>query len=171
MLQILCLLAWWPLDSWSLTPDYQCAIPVFEGLFPSIHDTSVQTLLFRLCEWHALAKLRMHTDESLVLLQQSLRSLSDQLRHFQQHTCPAFHTHELPNEAAQRQRREIADHTAGHRKKEPKSVLLLKMFNLDIYKFHALGNYVDMIKRFGTTDSYTTQVVSQLLNSPHLPTN
>ena len=171
MLQILCLLAWWPLDSWSLTPDYQCAIPVFEGLFPSIHDTSVQTLLFRLCEWHALAKLRMHTDESLVLLQQSLRSLSDQLRHFQQHTCPAFHTHELPNEAAQRQRREIADHTAGHRKKEPKSVLLLKMFNLDIYKFHALGNYVDMIKRFGTTDSYTTQVVSQLLNSLHLSTN
>ena len=56
----------------------------------------------------------------------------------------------------------MAEYAAGHRKKEPQSALLLKTFNLNIYKFHALGDYVDMIKMFGTTDSYTTQVVSQL---------
>ena len=28
------------------------------------------------------------------------------------------------------------------------------------YKYHALGNYVDNIRRFGTTDSYSTQPVS-----------
>jgi len=28
------------------------------------------------------------------------------------------------------------------------------------YKYHALGDYVDTIRRFGTTDSYSTQPVS-----------
>ena len=70
----------------------------------------------------------MHTDESLDLLQQSLRCLSDQLRHFQRHTCAAFHTHELPNQVAQQQRREMAEYAAGHQKKEPRSALLPKTF-------------------------------------------
>ena len=140
----------------------QCAIPVFEGIFPPTHDSSIKTLLFRLCEWHALAKLRTHTDESLVLLQQSSQHLGNQLRRFKRHTCAAFSTHELPKEAVQWQRREIAEHAAGHQKKEPRSASLPKTFNLDIYKFHALGDYVDMIKTFSTTDSYTIHVVSRL---------
>jgi len=133
---------------------------VFEGLFPPLHDLTMQCLLFRLSKWHVLAKLRLHTDETLMLLQQSLQRLGDQLRHFQQDTCPAFHTHELPMEAAQRQRKETADLKAGHRKKELCSALLPKSFNLNTYKFHALGNCDRMIQMFGTTDSFTTQVVS-----------
>ena len=134
---------------------------MFEGLFPPAHDSSVQRLLFWLSEWHALAKFRMHTDDSLVLLQRSLRSLGDQLRLFQRDTCERFHTRELPTEAAQRQRREMAELNAGRRRKEARSALLPKKFNLDTYKFHALGDYVTMIKMYGTTDSFTTQVVSQ----------
>ena len=42
----------------------QCAVPVLEGLFPDAFDGVVQDLLFTLCYWHALAKLRMHTDPS-----------------------------------------------------------------------------------------------------------
>jgi hypothetical protein len=38
-------------------------------------------------------------------------------------------------------------------------MLLTKQFNLNTYKFHALGDYVSMIRMFGTTDSFTTQVV------------
>jgi len=76
-------------------------MPVFEGLFPPPHDLTMQCLLFRLSKWHALAKPRLHTDETLTLLQQSLQHLGDQLHHFQWDTCPAFHTHELPMEAAQ----------------------------------------------------------------------
>lgn len=34
-----------------------------------------------------------------------------------------------------------------------------KQFNLKTYKFHALGDYCNTIRRFGTTDSYSTQPV------------
>ncbi|KAG2051491.1 hypothetical protein BDR06DRAFT_889823, partial [Suillus hirtellus] len=42
-----------------------CAMPVFEGLLPPPHNTIVQTLLFRFAEWHAYAKLQLHTELTL----------------------------------------------------------------------------------------------------------
>jgi hypothetical protein len=36
---------------------------------------------------------------------------------------------------------------------------LRKTLNLNTYKFHALGDYTRMIRRYGMTDSYTTEVV------------
>ena len=41
----------------------------------------------------------------------------------------------------------------------------LKELNLNMYKVHALGHYVDLIKQYGTTDSYSTQPVKDLLSS------
>ena len=35
-----------------------------------------------------------------------------------------------------------------------------KYFNVVTYKYHALGDYAKTIQRFGTTDSYSTQIVS-----------
>ena len=35
-----------------------------------------------------------------------------------------------------------------------------KQLNLNTYKYHALGDYCNTIRRFGTTDSYSTQPVS-----------
>ena len=35
----------------------------------------------------------------------------------------------------------------------------LKAFNLNTYKFHALGDYTATIRRYGTTDSYSTELV------------
>ena len=35
-----------------------------------------------------------------------------------------------------------------------------KTFNLNTYKAHALGDYVETIRRYGTTDSYSTEPVS-----------
>lgn len=78
----------------------QCSIPAFEGLFPEDHDSIIRVLLFRLAEWHALAKLRLHSDDSLRSLDRSLRRLADQIRKFQRTTCSAYHTEELPSEAA-----------------------------------------------------------------------
>ena len=138
----------------------QCSIPAFKGLIPPAHDSSINWHLFRLSKWHVLAKLRIHTDDTLTCLQQSLQRLSDQLHHFQQDTCDVFDTQELPSEATQRQRKEMVDLNTGRRKKEPCSAPLPKTINLDTYKFHALGDYVRMIKSFSTTDSFTTQVVS-----------
>ena len=51
-------------------------------------------------------------------------------------------------EAAQQQRRELAEVSAGRQKAEVCSVLLPKAFNLDTYKFHALSDYITMIKSF-----------------------
>ena len=133
---------------------------VFKGLLPPKHEEIVQTLIFQLAEWQALAKLRLHMDDTLALLDQALRWLGVQLRRFRRVTCAAFETKELPQESAQRQRRELAEMQSGHRKRPARSFHLPKSFNINTYKLHVLGDYSQMIKTFCTTDSYSTQVVS-----------
>lgn len=130
---------------------------MFEGLFPAEHDDIIRILLFRLAEWHALAKLRLHTDDLLELLDHALKTLAAQLRKFERITCNAFQTKELPSETAARQKRQQVN-AASSRTQDlgPRP----KTFNLLTYKFHALRDYVNTIKMFGTTDSYTTQIVS-----------
>jgi hypothetical protein len=82
-------------------------------------------------------------------------SLGKELRAFCANSCPAFQTRELRREAEGRQRRQQRS-TASSKataSRQPKS------FNLQTYKLHALGDYVSSIRRFGTTDSYSTQPV------------
>ena len=139
----------------------QCAIPAFESLFPPEHDSVIRTLLFRLAQWHALAKLRLHTDDSLRYLDDTTRLLGLQLRKFQDFTCNAFHTMKSPSETAARWWRK--DGKLGTTSRDIcKSGARPKSFNLATYKLHALGDYVSTIRLFGTTDSYTTQIVSHL---------
>jgi hypothetical protein len=137
----------------------KCAIPVFEGLFPQNHEGTIRVLLFRMAEWHALAKLRLHNEDSLSLLDEALCSLAKQLRQFQKTTCTAFQTTELPNEVAAQKRREAHSSRQGMSNLPQESTHRSKSFNLNTYKLHALGDYVNCIKQFGTTDSYTTQLV------------
>lgn len=59
-------------------------------------------LLYRTAEWHALAKLRMHTDASLLLLEALTVEFGQLLRQFRDLTCTKFATCELPREAAAR---------------------------------------------------------------------
>jgi hypothetical protein len=42
-----------------------------------------------------------------------------------------------------------------------------KIFSLYTYKYHALGDYPRTIRRYGTTDSYSTQIVCVLLHTHH----
>lgn len=65
--------------------------------------------VFHLAEWQALAKLRIHTDDTLALLDQAFRQLGMQVRKFQRVTCVAFQTQELSEETARRLRRELAN--------------------------------------------------------------
>ncbi|KAG1808227.1 uncharacterized protein BJ212DRAFT_1485167 [Suillus subaureus] len=143
--------------AWHFEDILQCTIPAFKGLFPAQHDNVVCLLLFQLAEWHALAKLQLHTDDSLARLDQALEGLGKQLRKFQQFTCLAFQTVELPHEVAAHQRRHEANlkSTNGGTRSlgaHPRT------FNLSTYKLHALGDYVGSIRLFGTTDSYMTQI-------------
>ena len=228
---------------------YQCAIPSFEGLLPEPHNQRILRLLFTAAHWHGVAKLRLHNDLTLDVLDSITESLGDQLREFRRTTCTAFVTRELEKEYSARIRHEnkrkdtcknppvcnpipitpiftpytSATHNAithnltpytsttqtlmagnstvpnltattsehliatenviVHTKpstpesgqgqsqtigvspehKEAMSRRRLKTLNLNTYKFHSLGDYASTIRMYGTTDSYTTEVVSMEL--------
>jgi hypothetical protein len=165
----------------------------------------VLDLLFMLCTWHALAKLRLHTSSTLQIFKSITKVLGQQLRYWVKKTCAAFDTRELPKEASARHRRKAAA-AAKSGKSGRKEVPIRekggrgqgrgrgrgrgrgksrtqgpftqktanqqaessdahdsktrKVFNMCTYKLHALGHYIAAIARFGTTDSYSTQVVN-----------
>lgn len=118
----------------------------------------MQSLLYRFAQWHALAKLRIHSDSTLNFLGQTFKKLSQMLRKFRCDTCATFETMELPKEKAARQRR-LAQRSESNTTSAESSGTRTKKFNLATYKFHAMGDYVNTIKLFGTTDSFTTQMV------------
>jgi hypothetical protein len=135
----------------------QCAIPVFERLLPEPHNSHVMKLLFCMAEWHGLAKLRMHTEATLARLEQVTTDLGHLMRNFRDKTCPKFNTTELAREVEARNRRN-ARKKSTKAPSQPESSKV-KSFNLLTYKFHALGDYVHTIRMFGTTDSFSTQLV------------
>ena len=111
--------------------------------------------------WHSLAKLRIHSETTLKVLDNVTALLAKSLRHFAQVTCPSFNTVESDHEYNARRRaaemrtsRQTGNNMpSGPGGKRPKT------FNLTTFKLHSLGDYVDTIKMFGTTDSYSTQIV------------
>jgi hypothetical protein len=135
-------------------------IPAVKGLLPELYNSQLITLLFRLAEWHALAKLRMQTEHTLNCLNQSTVIIGQELWSFREWSR-GFNTVELPREMAAHERRKNKK-TTSHTGSEKKALVQpkVKLFNLLIYKLHALGDYVQMIKLFGTTDSYSTPIVS-----------
>jgi len=104
----------------------------------------VLRLLYKAAEWHALAKLRIHTDSTLDILEAVTREFGRLMRQFRDKTLENFDTVELPRETGAKK--------GGGRPSK-------KALNLNTYNFHALGDYVATIRLFGTTDSYSTQVV------------
>ncbi|KAN0088931.1 hypothetical protein V8E55_005988 [Tylopilus felleus] len=137
----------------------QCAMPVFEGLLPSQHNEILLDMLFDLTTWHAFAKLQLHTEQTLELFEAATTYLGCSIRKFEQMTCMYYYTTELPQEHAARGRRTAAlSAKQGHAISSGISRPKEKKLNLSTYKFHALGDYVDTIRAFGTTDNYTTQM-------------
>ncbi|KAF9058027.1 hypothetical protein BJ165DRAFT_1521351 [Panaeolus papilionaceus] len=139
----------------------QCCIPVFWGLLPEPHNQHVAELLYTASEWHALAKLRMHTETSLQRLHSLTTDFGVQMRLFRDTTCAHYQTVESPREAAARVRRELAashhgpsetPRTGNTTTRKPKTL------NLQTVKMHFLGDYVEHIRMFGMSDSYSTQL-------------
>lgn len=127
-------------------------------------------LLFTLAEWHGYAKLRLHTDETLSHLRDSTKELGSIIRRFSRSTCEAYQTSELPGEQARRARRQQAKASksapanpvatsAAPPAPPARALSKRKTLNMCTYKLHALGDYFQTILRFGTTDSYSTQIV------------
>ena len=137
---------------------------MLDGLIPSPHNATVLDLVFVMGCWHAYAKLRLHTEQTLASFRQLTTDLGVLLRHFSMVVCSSFKTTELPRERAARIRR--AANTAAESTTSgggPKR----KGFNLNTYKLHALGDYPQTICDRGTTDNYT----SQRVGDKHQPTS
>ncbi|KIK75878.1 hypothetical protein PAXRUDRAFT_18604 [Paxillus rubicundulus Ve08.2h10] len=117
----------------------QCALPVFEGLLPAPHNKIVLDLLFDFATWHAYAKLRLHTEDTLAFFDKATITLK------------------LPQEHAVRGRRKAAL-AAKQGRAVPVSQPKHKTLNLTTYKYHALADYPSTIRQYGTTDSYSTQL-------------
>lgn len=62
-------------------------------------------LLYSLALWHGLAKLRLHSDATLAILDTWTHTLGEDVRRFESKTCQKFGTVELDKEYASRQRR------------------------------------------------------------------
>lgn len=61
-------------------------------------------LLYQTAEWHGLAKLRLHTESSLALLDELTKEFGELMQKFQELTCAKYSTVELPKEMAARKR-------------------------------------------------------------------
>ncbi|TBU38655.1 hypothetical protein BD309DRAFT_1083909 [Dichomitus squalens] len=139
----------------------KCIIPCIDGLTPAPHNDNILTLLYHMAYWHALAKMRLHTDTSVRLLDNSTTILGRALRNFAAVTCAAFDTKETQSEYAARQRAQARNMRRGGHTSQPQTVSTgrrHRTLNLRTVKWHFLGDYVRFIKRKGTTDSYTTQI-------------
>lgn len=116
-------------------------------------------LLYRLAEWHALAKLRMHRECTLDLLDNLTQEFGGLIRHFRDTTCSDYATVELPRESATRRRHQSTNQQTGVISTSLSHERRVKTLNLSTVKLHFMGDYVTHIRRFGTTDSYSTQLV------------
>jgi hypothetical protein len=139
----------------------QCAIPVFDGLLPEPHNTNILWLLFICAHWHGLAKLRLHTEDTLQILDEATVCIGKEFQAFAAKTCSAFDTKELNREVNKRMRRQEKQARGCSVTRTPTAKgQRRKKFNLQTYKYHSLGDYAKTIRQFGTTDSFSTEVVS-----------
>lgn len=111
--------------------------------------------------WHALAKLRLHTTTTLALLRSQTATLARRLRQFQSKIASCYKAVETNREHEARKRREVRRGLAtGSISETAESEKRGAKFSLVTYKLHALGGYAEAVELFGTTDSYSTQIVS-----------
>ena len=143
---------------------HQCSTPVFEGPLPEPHNSVIMVLLFTCCNWHGLAKLRMHTDLTLGIFDTATTTIGSEFCQFTTNTCNAFHTKELLQETEARHRHALkrnANRGAGGlpTNSQEQTGPLPKKLNILTIKNHSLGDYPDQIRHYGTTDSYSTELV------------
>ena len=128
-------------------------------------------LLFIFSTWHALAKLHVHTDTSLRLLDMATTALGNALRYFAWVTCPTFKTFETSEEYAKRQRQQAAAVSPTSSATPSSTGRQPRTFSLSTIKLHFFGDYVSCIKMYGTTDNYNSALVSNVSTPSFLPSD
>ncbi|KAI0349319.1 hypothetical protein OH77DRAFT_1490928 [Trametes cingulata] len=142
----------------------KCFMATFEGLLAiAANNKIVLDLVFNLSTWHALAKLREHTDMTLDGLDDKTVDCGRSVREFAKKTCADYETYELPSkDSAARGRRRAAmtakgQDAASQSTRKTSSVRKLKHFNYMTYKFHAMRDYAPAIRLVASGDNFTTQ--------------
>ena len=89
------------------------------------------------------------------------------MRKFEKHVCSKYDTKDLPSELAARSRRQqrkgikLTTTTLASTQKGPTPTgPRQRKFNMETYKYHALGDYATSIRLHGPLDGYSTQLVS-----------
>jgi hypothetical protein len=137
---------------------------------PKKHDRVIQKLIFELATWHGLAKLRLHTDSTLLDLENSATRLGDILRKFKVEICGEYATRDLPSEEAARGRRQAAKALKVAEKQKSQAAggpqalapvakpgpSKFRTFNMETYKLHGLPDVPAAIRAFGVTENTST---------------
>ena len=137
-------------------------------------------MLFSLAEFHAFAKMRLHTERTLELFDQSVIKVGDAMRKFETVVCAAYETKELPCETVARGRRDAAaaakagsktaapggskgkgKATPAAARQKPGGIPRQAKFELSTFKYHSFGDYPDAVCAFGTLDVLSSQHVSR----------
>lgn len=116
--------------------------------------------------------MRLHHNITLKLLEVTTVQLGSQFCKFQAQTCDSMTTMELPREVEARTRRAAkaavsaaaTGNTSSQRATNTHHLNAVptrkqKCFSLSTPKYHALGHYTWAIRHFGSTDSYTSEIV------------
>lgn len=132
-------------------------MPAFEGLLPLRHNQTVADLLFELVNWHALAKLRMHTQVTVDIFKACTSHMYAAVRVFARHTCEEIETHELQKEANARARRQGQGARGKQTTTGRKTV---KFGTWKTYKYHVLADSPQYVERSGPLETTSTRTVS-----------
>ncbi|KAJ3002922.1 hypothetical protein NUW54_g5587 [Trametes sanguinea] len=131
------------------------AMPAFEGLLPLHDDQTVADLLFELVNWHALAKLRLHTEVTVDIFRAATSHMYAAVRTFARTTCKSYTTHELKKEAQARARRQSKSFNHGLSQTTEPRVVKFNVWNT--YKYHCLGDHPEWISFTGPLETCSTR--------------
>ncbi|KAJ3557650.1 hypothetical protein NM688_g1363 [Phlebia brevispora] len=136
----------------------QCIIPCIEGLLLAPLERVVMDMLWYLLLWHAMGKLRMHTEPTIKILERVTTDLGKAVRAFARKS-KSISTYELHRESEARKRRELANQKSGQNTsgKATNNERRIKHLNLKTFKWHDLPHTAEFIRRFGMTENYSTQ--------------
>ncbi|KLO04861.1 hypothetical protein SCHPADRAFT_840114 [Schizopora paradoxa] len=153
-----------------------CIIPCFEGLLDEPDNSIILNMLYTMCQFHSIAKLQMHTEETVGRLRKVITTLGNDLRTFQLEVCVKYETFETSSEVQARGRADMRraalrarnaareGDTINPHDKLPQIAAnassggrLPKRLNLNTYKLHSIVDYPDTIVRVGPLDIGSTQ--------------
>ncbi len=120
----------------------------------------------------------MHTDQTLEVFEDTTVCIGAKFRAFVNKTCTSFDTRELARETDARKRREQKKAQSQPQTNQSagasvtgKNQAKRKTFSLRRYTYHAFGDYANTIRQFGTSDSFSTEPVSNTcimsMTKPH----